>query len=589
MIYCFWIFHDELAIGNAWDVNSYDMIYFLFFTVIIIIFQGWSDIILLNAQELYHSWPIYDYFEFCYHRFLTRITSWKSEEYEFDETLHPLLQFIDQLCFSSQYYFIITITSFGILMIYLGLSVTLVNQYPFVSDPLFSLLTMFIIFTCMISRRIFIYFSRIIQLWKIIDAPMIYYAVNEDIKPYDPLQHLRGKPVQTKFLEKNKVWLLENLSELITPDALERHRDYLMYHYDNIIRLKNEGEITNKYDISSDDGSESTNNLNQKLFINYKKIKLTKRQEKIAIWWLHRGKRIVEMRRLVDGIVSAHLEHECDNCQRNENLIVQQIISMENIVHEFDKKIKLGIDNLDKIHPVIAWRKYFQTTQLFRTICDQCLTQIKGDNNQMLNDAALISDDEESEVMDYRFAQYQVNFDDSKVSKNIAALWLSVARSRIARRSPPKIPLLGMDNSSTSNDTSINDNDDENTDDLFYGNEIRRNRTIMNINTNVINTNIKIRDDISSDTETETETEETINTQSDNIQNSGGTNSNSTTMISSSSTSNDNNEQQNNNNNVSSDSYQQSQEEEKQINVNDNVTTNVIRRYDISSDSESDQ
>ena len=96
-------------------------------------------------------------------------------------------------CFSSQYYFINGITHLNII-IYLGFSVTLANEYPFMSDSFFFVLTMFILFTCMISRRILIYLFRLSQIWKIKKLPFIKYSVDEDEKPYDPMQHLRSKP-----------------------------------------------------------------------------------------------------------------------------------------------------------------------------------------------------------------------------------------------------------------------------------------------------------------------------------------------------------------------------------------------------------
>ena len=95
-----------------------------------------------------------------------------------------------------------------------------------------------------------------------------------------------------------------------------------------------------------------------------------------------------------------------------ENLQIQQFIAIEDLVYEFDKKVKLGMDRMDKMHPVIAWRNIFNP-QLFRTLCSQCMANIQITNikNQ---DVTLISDDSESE-MNFQYEQYEVKFKTSKI------------------------------------------------------------------------------------------------------------------------------------------------------------------------------
>ena len=498
ILYFFILFENELSITDAWNIDHYDMIYFFIFTIIIIGFIMLSDLLLFNAQELYHTFPICNYLRFCRHRFLTRIQHWKLDEFEFDETLDPVLRELDSLCFSSQFYFVNAVTAFGILFIYLGFSVTLANDYPFVSDVFFFILTLFTIFTCMLARRILVYMFRLSQIWKINKLPIIHYAVDEDEKPYDPMQHLRSKPVKNKFLEKNKNWLLSNLAQLITPDALERHRDYLMYHYETMVRQENDGKLKSKYDISDDDDDDDDDNIQQNIDdddgVKYKSVKLDKRQEHIAIWWLNRGKRLAEMKRLVDGIVASNLDHNCDECNTNDNLQIQQFISIEDLVYEFDKKVKLGINRMDKMHPVIAWRKFFASTQLFRTLCANCMANIQISNIQNKH-ITLISDDDDDEL-DFRYEQFKVNF--QSISKNIAALWLQGARGRILRQNPVQIPSLSI--SRSSNQTSL----EQSIDDLGITRAPNQSVAI-------------IRDDISSITETETDTQIITTSQSRTI------------------------------------------------------------------------
>jgi len=210
-------------------------------------------------------------------------------------------------------------------------------------------------------------------------------------------------------------------------------------------------EATNKYDISDSDTTTASDDESV-----FGSVQLDKRQERIAIWWLHRGKRLSEMKRLIDGIIASNLEHTCDECGTNQKLTVEQFISIEDLVTEFDKKRRLGMDKMDKMHPVIGWRKFFQQTQLFRTLCADCLSNVAlirqhQAEQQLISDSD--SNDESFAQMDYRYEQYAVQFDKT-TSKNIAALWLQAARGRIMRENPPSIPSLSISHSHSSSSYS---------------------------------------------------------------------------------------------------------------------------------------
>ena len=183
----------------------------------------------------------------------------------------------------------------------------------------------------------------------------------------------------------------------------------------------------------------------------FRKVELTKRQQKIALWWLARGRRLVQMKRLIEGIIAAHMEHHCDNCEANSNLHVQEVIPLEELVSEFDKKIKLGIDKLDKMHPVIGWRKFFQQTQIFRTLCSQCLSE--AEHFKMEENQQLISDDSELSSLAEKNNKIIIEFDDTSAA--IAAMWLLNTRKQIhKKRGPPTVPTLqlGIAQSLTPND-----------------------------------------------------------------------------------------------------------------------------------------
>merc|ERR1719193_2594632 len=132
-------------------------------------------------------------------------------------------------------------------MFYLSITMMLRAEYSMFSDPLFPLLFLYTTFTADLLQRILVYLFKLLQLWRISEPPKIFLAVDEYIEPYDPLMHLRSAAVRLKFLQKNTSWLLENINKLITNEALEKHREYLEYQYENLIRMKNQGKFENPY------------------------------------------------------------------------------------------------------------------------------------------------------------------------------------------------------------------------------------------------------------------------------------------------------------------------------------------------------
>lgn len=100
------LFTKETAIPQNYGIKSTDLFIYLLFSVVIIMWQFGMDVLLLNTMELFHTWPVFDYSEFARYRFRIRKMRWKPDELEHDPTIATSLQKLDQLCFSSQFYFI---------------------------------------------------------------------------------------------------------------------------------------------------------------------------------------------------------------------------------------------------------------------------------------------------------------------------------------------------------------------------------------------------------------------------------------------------------------------------------------------------
>ena len=158
-------FATETGIPANYSINAQDLQYYLLFCLLIIAPQFIGDCFLMNTIEIYHLYPIFDYMEFARYRFKTRQQSWKADEPNVDETLHPRHQSIDQLCFSSQYYFMTALHNWGILMVVMGITIMYGQQYNPFGDSLMPLLFFLAMFTSMIARKLAVSVADKLNLW----------------------------------------------------------------------------------------------------------------------------------------------------------------------------------------------------------------------------------------------------------------------------------------------------------------------------------------------------------------------------------------------------------------------------------------
>ncbi len=68
---------------------------------------------------------VYEYMKYCRHRYSKRLFRWKASDPHDDETLKASLRLTDLLCFSSQYYFILSFSACGAMFLILALQILL--------------------------------------------------------------------------------------------------------------------------------------------------------------------------------------------------------------------------------------------------------------------------------------------------------------------------------------------------------------------------------------------------------------------------------------------------------------------------------
>ena len=159
-------FAEETGIPANYSINSQDLQYYLLFCLLIILPQCVLDCFLMNTIECFHRYPVFDYMEFARYRFKTRQKRWKADEPNVDETLQARHQSVDQLCFSSQFYFSTALHNWGILLLVMGVTVMYSQSYNMFADSLLPLFFLFAVFSTMLSIKLAVALADRTRLWE---------------------------------------------------------------------------------------------------------------------------------------------------------------------------------------------------------------------------------------------------------------------------------------------------------------------------------------------------------------------------------------------------------------------------------------
>jgi hypothetical protein len=126
------LYNEETQIPALYGIKETDLSYYMIFGFISVLGQLIFDVFLLHAQELIHGWKVYEYVAYQKYRFSVREFRWQMTANVVDESINPPMQTADAMCFSSQYFFMTTFHSSGVLVSMMGISIQLRESYnPF--------------------------------------------------------------------------------------------------------------------------------------------------------------------------------------------------------------------------------------------------------------------------------------------------------------------------------------------------------------------------------------------------------------------------------------------------------------------------
>ena len=139
-----WQFYDETAISSKWSIRRKDFLFYFLFSVVIIPFQIIIDVLFYNIMTFYLDYDFINSLRKWESDFQTRGKShfWRGFS-PFKIDLEQKLRTLEQMSFSSQYYFMSYLGVAGMLFVIVGVMIILETKANPYGDVLFFPLLIF--------------------------------------------------------------------------------------------------------------------------------------------------------------------------------------------------------------------------------------------------------------------------------------------------------------------------------------------------------------------------------------------------------------------------------------------------------------
>ena len=390
-----------------------------------------------------------------------------------DESIAESLQTLDLLCFSSQYYFILSLCGLGGLVSMFGITVFLRTQYNMFGDPAMPLICVIMfVLGDLIAKLCFRLADIKVQkigpfeigwrgLWV---TKQIEGTVDDDVaaklaigegRQADleqerlELQALNSERFRHRFLERNRPWILQHLFELLTPRSLESigpdGRPVVEYIRDVYAELMQMGEGArrpgDRSDISSDDEDEL-----EKQRRNWSRAPVQGATLEIARLWLEKARKRRAFSKLITGIIEANKDDHCHVTGRTEEMGAKLVVTLatkgepdesaiDRLIAEFEKQYSPSEKDAN------LWKAFFRAHAEFITLDERILDQREKERMRRMvkhpgpdrptRPEDLSSDESDDDVMFDPMVVVRTSAEGRMMSK-----WLGAARRKLKGEFP---------------------------------------------------------------------------------------------------------------------------------------------------------
>lgn len=456
------LLYRETEMAFRYNINQQELLYYCVFAFYMVPWMSLVDSLVFSSQELLYGWRMYDYLSFQRWRFANRESRWNLLSQK-DESVTRSLQSMDLLCFSSQYYFILSLVSIGFGTNMLGLTICLRKKYNFLADPVFPLITGTVILLCELIARACAFISNTKVeaiywngIWRIGEGKGVKDDViaaklaigqgrQEDLEEErHDLMALNSDMFRRKFIDKNRPWILQHLVQLITPRSLQcigpNNRPLVDYIRDVYSDLQTVGEGArrpgDRSDVSSNDSSDDEFEMRRQ----WERTPLDGSRLMIAQIWLQKARKRRIFTRAVAEIIDKRKDDHCHSCFKTgsyDNLTVglawegeYSTSAIDNIINIFEDKY-----GSEECSPDL-WKAFFRKHAMFYTICNVCTkTQKSSQANAGYDDISrpedIMSGGESDSEAEDDTALDLIIFDPATSEGVMLSRWLDAAKERL--------------------------------------------------------------------------------------------------------------------------------------------------------------
>jgi hypothetical protein len=472
LIYFFILFRKEVGIPDTYGIRATDMEYYLWFQIILLAFQFVMDQFINSSLETFRGLKIFEYLVYARYRFLKREARWKGMERHLDECIEEVHRTLDQMCFSSQYYFIVYTHMQGMFFFMMAVVMICNANYNAFGDPALPILLPLVGLLCYVAQRLSLMLGDRLGLWQIQDRSTGWHSNLGDgkddafaVPDFEELENLKktaaaastehyimnqkitSDTFRYKFLDYNRLWLVDKLNAVFTPRTLRRSRPYLLAQLAKLLGGSGAGagaDVSDDEDGDGGGGGGRAGDVTESLG----PVVVSPSTKAVARWWLASARRRTRLREAVAGVIAAAKRPECEGCFSRAGLRVECVVPLEALGDRFEQEHP----NMEEFD-VAAWRTFFAKHERFRTLCASCVARRVAAAKARAAGVAAAAADHEDELRaaaaapsvlagrgDPRFGPVFL----SPASAAIARGWYGRAKRRLgvtaATGAPPRAP-----------------------------------------------------------------------------------------------------------------------------------------------------
>ena len=232
------IFPTETMFPANYGLRLVNIPYYLLFSILIIPFQIGLDLVINHGYDASLGTRIYDYMYLCQWRWKNRLTRWLLDDARLDSSIGQSTQALHHLCFSPQFYFIVTYAISGGLFVTYGITCWIVHGVPAFVDPVFG----YYVIVMFLATRVADAIARWLVfyvMWKPADrAPerAFIQSIALGLKQKELEEHQLA--FRNFFFKRHREWIIGNLDKVYTPRGMEKYRTQISDIYQRVLTTK---------------------------------------------------------------------------------------------------------------------------------------------------------------------------------------------------------------------------------------------------------------------------------------------------------------------------------------------------------------